>query len=125
MLEADATTKLQNAGIKVFRFGNEGNYQAGAPRLIIVATLDQLNGFNHPIETEVKLVETVRLVRDPSLEYDAVTWSTGGSAAPKLEIPIIQRLVANHVDRFIEHYLAVNPKPSANSGNAKSVKTKH
>jgi hypothetical protein len=124
MLEADATAKLQSAGIKVFRLGNEGNHQAGSPKLLIVATLDKLNGFNHPIETELKLVERVRLVRDPSLEYDALTWSQEG-VGQLLEISRIRALVDNHLDRFIEDYLSVNPKPSANSGNANFVNTKH
>jgi len=119
MLEEDATAKLQNAGIAVSKLGNERKSQAGDPKLIVIATLDKPNGFIHPIETELKLMESVRLVRDPSIEFDAVTWTRQGVAAPKLEIAIIRRLVADHLDRFIEDYLSVDPKQSAHSGKDK------
>lgn len=78
MIETEATAKLQEAGIAVFRLGNEGKSQAGYPKLLVMATLDKPNGFVHPIVTEVKLIERVRLVRDQSLESDAVTWSLEG-----------------------------------------------
>jgi hypothetical protein len=81
--------------------------------------LDKPNGFVHPIVTEVKLLQRARLVRDPSIEYDAVTWSREGVGGPNLEISRIQRLVANHLDRFIEDYRSVNPKQSASSSNHK------
>lgn len=116
MIEADATAKLQNAGIAVFRLGNEGNYPAGDPKLIILATLDKPNGFNYPVVIEMRLVQRARLVRDSSIESDAVSWSREDVGGPNLEIPIIQRLVANHLDQFIKDYLSVNPKQSVNSG---------
>ena len=116
MLEADVTAKLQEAGIPLLRNANE-LHKAGGPRLIVMVTLDKPNGFVHPIVTEVKLLQRVRLVRDSSIEYDAVTWSQGGVGQP-LEISRIRRLVANHLDRFIEEYLSVNPKQSASSGSS-------
>ena len=119
MLEADATAKLQNAGIPLFGSVDKRNSTAGGPKLIVMVTLDKPNGFIHPIETELKLLQRVRLSRDPSIEFDALTWSQEGVGAPKLEIPIIRRLVANHLDRFIEDYLSVNPKQSASSGKDK------
>jgi len=124
MLETEATAKLQNAGIAVSKLGNERKSQAGNPKLILLVTLDRLNGFNHPVVTELKLMEGVRLVRDQSIEYDAVTWSQGGVGGPTLEISKIQWLVANHLDHFIEDYLSVNPKQSASSGNKNSNNTK-
>ena len=126
MLEADTTAKLQNAGIPLFRLADERNQKAGGPKLIVLVTLDKLNGFVHPVVAEVKLLQRVRLVRDPSLELDAVTWSLDGvGSAPKLEIPMIQRLTASLIDRFNEDYLSVNPKQSASSGKNKSKDTKH
>jgi hypothetical protein len=74
--------------------------------------------------TEVKLLQRARLVRDPSIEYDAVTWSNEGVGQP-LEISRIRRMVANHLDRFVEDYLSVNPKQSATSSNNKSKRGKH
>jgi len=114
MLEADATAKLQAAGIPVFGLTAPRSSAAGDPRLILMVTLDKPNGFNHPVVTQLKLMERVRLVRDPSIEYDAVTWSREGVGQP-LEISRIQRLVANHLDQFMLDYLSVNPKQSANS----------
>ena len=89
-----------------------------------MVTLDKPNGFVHPVVTEVKLLQRVRLMRDPSIEYDAVTWSREGVGQP-LEISRIRRLVADHLDRFIEDYRSVNPKQSASSGKNKSKDTKH
>ena len=114
-LEADATAKLQNAGIPLFRFADETR-NAGDPRLVVLVTLDQPNGFVYPIVTEVKLFQRVRLARDPSIETDAVTWSQRGVGGPKLEIEQIRRLVASEMDRFIKDYESVNPKRSARSG---------
>jgi hypothetical protein len=115
VLEADATAKLQNAGIAVFRSG-EGKSRAGDPKLIILATLDKPNGFNYPIVTEVMLMERVRLVREPSIEYDAVTWSQEGVGGAEVEISKIRWLVTANLDHFIKDYLSVNPKQSVNSG---------
>lgn len=119
MLEADATAKLEEAGIPLFGLADERSAKAGGPKLIIMVTLDKLNGFVHPIVTEVKLLQRVRLVRDVSIEYDAVTWSIGGVGAPKLEIPVLRRLVASNLDDFIEDYRSVNPKQSASSSKDK------
>ena len=109
MLEADTTAKLQKAGIPIFEFADEIE-KAGSPRLIVLVTLDKLNGFVHPLVTEVKLLQRVRLARDPSIETDAVTWSLEGVGGPKLEIPMIRRQIATEIDRFIQDYLSVNPK---------------
>lgn len=59
--------------------------------------------------TEVKLMQRVRLARDPSIETDAVTWYLDGVGGPKLEIPMIRRQVASEIDRFIQDYLSVIP----------------
>jgi hypothetical protein len=124
MLEADTTAKLEEAGIPLFGLADKRTQQAGAPKLIVLVTLDKPNGFVHPVVIEVKLLQRVRLVRDPSIEYDAVTWSLGGVGQP-LEISRIRRLVAGDLDRFIEDYRSVNPKQSASSSKDKSKETKH
>ena len=120
-LEADTKVKLETAGIPFSqsRFTDEIG-KAGNPRLILLVKFDQLNGF----ETEVKLMQSVRLTRDPSIEFDAMTWSSDG-VGNKAEIAIIRRQIANEVDRFIVDYLSVNPKQSASSGKDKSKDTKH
>lgn len=120
MLEADTKAKLENAGIPFSRsqFADEIG-KAGNPRLIVKVTFDQLNGF----ETEVKLMQSVLLARDPSIVTDAVTWSQHG-VGNKAEIATYRRQIARLIDRFIEDYLSVNPKQSASSGKAESKDTK-
>jgi|GEM_PF-1585469 len=125
LLEDDAKAKLQQAGIRFSPSPLVGDVSiAGNPRLIVFVTLDKLNGFVPPIRTEVKLVKRVQLVRDPSIEFDAVIWSRGGTGAPKLKIPVIQSLVADLITDFIRDYLSVNPKQSVSSGKVRSKYTK-
>lgn len=116
MLEDDTKAKLQEAGIPFSR----SRFADDNPRLIVLARLDKPNGF----EIEVKLLQTVRLTRDPSIEFDAVTWSLGGVGNTQ-EIPMIRRVIADLIDRFNKDYLSVNPKQSASSGKDESWDTKH
>ena len=125
MLEADTTAKLQNAGIPLFRLADERSSKSGGPKLIVLVTLDKPNGFVYPLVTEVKLLQRVRLVRDPAIEYDALSWSRHGVSGPKLEIEMMRRQVATLIDQFIADYLSVNPKQSASSSNDKSRNPKH
>jgi hypothetical protein len=120
MLEDDTKAKLEKAGIPFSRsqFADEIGKDYG--RLIVLAKLDMPNGF----ETEVKLLQRVRLARDPSIEFDAVTWSLAG-VGNKLEIPTVRSQIADLIDRFIGDYLSVNPKQTASSGKNKSRDTKH
>ena len=115
MVEAEATAKLENAGIPVFGLADKRNLND--PKLILLVTLDKPNGFIYPVVTELKLLQRVRLVRDPSIEYDAMTWSRQGVGGPNLEISRIQRLVATLIEQFIEDYLSENPKQPASSRN--------
>ena len=119
VLEADTTAKLQKAGIPLLRF-NDQIEKAGSPQLIVMVTLDKPNGFVHPLVTEVKLIQKVRLARDPSIEIDAVTWKVEGVGGPKFEIPMMRRQIATEIDQFIRDYAAVNAKQSANFGKGKS-----
>lgn len=122
ILKTDATAKLQEAGIPLLGLANERN---GDPRLILWVTLNKPDNFSYPIVTELQLLQRVRLARDRSIEFDAVTWSQGGKGGAKVEISKIQWLVANHLDRFIKEYLAVNPKQSASSSKDKPRTTRH
>lgn len=123
MLEADVTATLQNAGIPLFGLADERNQKSGSPKLIVMVTLEKPNGFNYPFVTEVKLLQRARLVRDPSVEFDAVTWSSNGVGAP-LEIAEIRNQVATLIDRFIADYLSKNPKQSGSSSKDKSNDSK-
>jgi hypothetical protein len=120
MLEDDTKAKLEKVGIPFSRSRFADNIGKDYARLIVLAKLDKPNGF----ETEVKLLQRVRLTRDPSIEFDAVTWSLGG-VGNKLEMPIVRSQIAGLIDRFIENYLSVNPKQSASSGKDESKDTKY
>lgn len=125
MLEANTTAQLQKAGIPLFQGADNRSKEAGSPELVVVVTLDKLNGFVHPLVTEVTLLQRVRLVRDPSIETYAATWNREGVGGPTLEIPMIHRQVGGLIDLFIRDYLSVNPKQSASSSKDKSKDTKH
>jgi hypothetical protein len=117
-LEADATAKLETAGIPLFRNADQVT-SGGFAHLVILVTLDKPNGFVRPIVTELKLFQRVRLLRDISIETDAVTWSREGVGRP-LEVSRIRRLVADHLDRFIEDYQSVNSKQAARAAKGTS-----
>jgi hypothetical protein len=80
-----------------------------------------MDEFN-PVTTEVKLLQQVRLQRDPSIEFEAVTWSLGPDGVgpkgiePERAAPMIRHQVAGEIQQFISDYLSVNPKQSAKSG---------
>ena len=81
MVEADAIGKLQEAGIPLSqsRFVDEIG-KAGDPRLVITVPMVEPNS-SWSLATEVKLLQKVRLSRDPSIETDASTWSREGSVS--------------------------------------------
>jgi hypothetical protein len=117
LVEADAMAKLEGAGIPFYISPSDPTRKAGYAILVITVTMDEFN----PVTTEVKLLQQVRLQRDPSIEFEAVTWSIGGGVGPKgigpeREAPMIRHQVAGEVDRFIQDYFSVNPKQSAKSG---------
>jgi hypothetical protein len=125
MLEDDMKAKLEKAGVPFSRSRNwdERNAKDYA-RLVVRVRLNVPNGFVHPLEPEMQLMQTVRLARDPSIEFEAVSWSHGG-VGNKLEMPMMRSLIADLIDSFIRDYLSVNPKQSASSGKDKSRDTKH
>lgn len=123
MLEDDTAAKLEKAGIPFARGLFADKITKDYARLIVRVRFNVPNGFVSPLEPEVQLLQTVRLARDPSIEFDAVSWSLGGFGN-KDETPMMRRLIAGIIDRFIDDYLSVNPKQSASSGKDKSKDTK-
>jgi len=118
MLEDDTKVKLQDAGIPFLGSPVVDHIsKAGYAPLIVLIKLDR-PGLAYPIETEVKLVERVQIVRDASIETEAVTWSSYG-VGNNPEIPLIQNVVGRLIDQFIRDYRSVNPRQSASSGKDK------
>jgi len=120
LVQADAIAKLQEADIALSRSKYVDEIgKAGDPRLVISVPMDERNS-SVSLTTEVKLFQKVRLSRDPSIETDAVTWSQWGSVTwPMPRDSVIRRQIAGEIDRFIQDYLSVNPKQSANSTKQK------
>ena len=59
----------------------------------------------------VTLEQGVLLERDTKISASAATWSTGtAGGGESLLREFIRGSVADHVDRFINAYLAANPK---------------
>jgi hypothetical protein len=109
LVEADATAKFENAGIPLLRFANEVE-DAGSPQLIVYITLDKPNGFVYPLVTNVKLLQRVRLARDPSIQADLATWEQSGIGGPNVTVEMIRREVATEIDQFIKDYIAANSR---------------
>lgn len=107
LVTADATTKLQKAGIPLLRYANEVE-DAGSPLLLVYITCDKPNGFVYPLVTNIKLLQRVRLARDPSIEADLETWQQSGVGAPKVTVEMIRNQVATEIDQFIRDYKTVN-----------------
>ncbi|MET0626703.1 MAG: hypothetical protein ABW250_27470 [Pyrinomonadaceae bacterium] len=116
LVEADATAKLEKAGIPLLRYANEIE-DAGSPQLIVHITLDKPNGFVYPLVTKVKLLQRVSLARDPSIQTDLATWEQWGVGGPTLTVEMIRSQVATEIDQFVSDYLAVNPRQRASAGN--------
>ena len=109
LVEADTIAKFEKAQIPLFRFSNEME-DAGFPLLQVYITADEPNGFVYPVVTTARLLQRVRLTREPSIETDLVTWERSGVGAPELTVEVMRSLVAVEIDQFISDYLAANPR---------------
>jgi hypothetical protein len=127
LVGADAAAKLEKAGMPFFASPSDPRRNATYAVLVITLTINEtMDGTNETkhIETEVKLLQRVRLSRDPSIEFDAVTWITGGSVTGPKQLDLngqTRNQVAGEIDRFIQDYSSVNAKPSAASSSSKVV----
>lgn len=109
LLELDAKAKFQKADIPLLQFANEIE-EAGFPQLIVTIKLNKPNGFVYPLVTEVKLLQRVRLARDPSIESDIPTWQMTGVGAPEFTVDMIRTQISGEIDQFIRDYTTANPK---------------
>ena len=122
LVGADAAAKLERAGIRFYTSPSDPRRAAGYGVLVITVTMNDATDLKN-IETEVKLLQSVRLSRDPSIEFEAVTWLNGGSVTGPRQFDLnagTREQVAGEMDRFIQDYFSVNPKQSAESTKQKS-----
>jgi len=115
LVEADATAKLEKAGIPFYVSPSDPKRNPSYAFLVITLTMNEGTDLKE-IETEVKLLQSVRLSRDPSIEFLAASWLTGGSViGPKQNLKATREQVSDLIDGFIKDYFSVNPKQSATS----------
>ncbi len=110
-LQEDAKVRFQKARIPILKFAQEIEREPGSPRFLMIIKLDQPNGPSYPVVTESKLVQNVRLSRDPSNEIGVTTWvaHSFGGGYEVTDREELREQVGGEVDRFIRAYVEVNP----------------
>jgi hypothetical protein len=108
VLQDEAEALIQKAGIRLLKSTEIEN--AGSPHLRMLMTISNPNGFGYPLVTELQLFQQANLGRDPSIEMSLVTWKTHGVGTPEVNLAMLRSQLRSEVGRFIEDYLAANPK---------------
>ncbi len=112
-LQTDVEVKLRQAGIRVLT-KTEALVTPGAPNLHLMVDTMKLSGAALPIYAvsfHLELNQEVMLARKPTIALLAPTWSTSGiGAAGTKALHRMRENVRDLVDRFINAYLAANPK---------------
>jgi len=113
-LRLDVEWRLRKAGIPVLS-GASLRGVSGPPYLSISVAALQGKGRLAPLfvyTAKVELKQGATLVRNPSLNVSAATWTLSGVSMTghRRFRQGAHARVASYVDRFIRDYLAVNPK---------------
>jgi hypothetical protein len=111
LLQTDVEVRLRKAGLRVA----EGPERLQAPAFVYV----NVNTAKWPrpkvyaVSVSVQLMEPVSLVRNPARRRLAATWDNGavGLAHASDFAATVRAKVGDLVDRFLNDYLAANPKP--------------
>lgn len=112
LLQDDARAKFQKAGVPLLEYANVVENAPGSPHFIVVIIMDIPNGHVFPVVTRSRLLQKVRLSRDPSIEMSICTWETGGVGEYELtNLKMLRTQVGTEVNQFIESYFAANPQP--------------
>jgi len=106
--QTDAELKLRMAGIKVLS-EEERSLAAGLASLYVnVHPLAREPGEVAPYSIELALQQLVLLRRDASVVTTATTWSVASTGQGRVQD--VRDGLKNHVDKFINAWLSVNPK---------------
>ena len=126
-LRTDTELQLRQYGIKVLT-ADEWVKTPNAPNLYINVKIMPLNEDPIPflgVSVEVHFDQQVWLVRDPSMRCSAATWHANGAVRiPRVRLAAVRDVVKDNVAKFINDYLAVNPKqptPKPEVGGASGV----
>ena len=107
--QTDAELKLRMAGIHVLS-ETEMLKTPGMPNLyLVVNALHERRGERAAFSGRIELKQFVRLKRDRSIGTDAATWSNAWVGVG--DLPFIREGVKDYMDKFINAWLSVNPKP--------------
>ena len=107
---ADFAKRLREAGIQVLSDEQSMETPGKAYLYLNVNTYKRDESYAFCVGLELKQAVTLR--RDPSISVLAVTWSGLGvvGAVGSANLRQVRESVRDELDRFINAYLAVNPK---------------
>jgi len=110
-LQTDIEARLQQDGIRVFSF-EESMLIEGTPTLLVSLDFKTDPNIGYTAASIiVELTELVFLARAPEKFCRSRVWSYGSTELVETNnAKSIQDIVGNHVDEFINDYLAANPK---------------
>ena len=107
-LRIGIAARLRTAGLSVVTRG--AGIRSDAPFLYLSLQASKTDKGDYAFVVELRLNESVRLVRDSTVQATAVTWATPGAfgtVAPD-ELETLQSWVDEFVDAFISAYRAAN-----------------
>jgi hypothetical protein len=104
-IQTDVELKLRLAGIRVVT-DQEDLSLPGMPSLSVVVNLTESA---KSASIDIELHQNAFLERNGQLVVDVTTWGTGGLAANPTAQDI-RNYIKDHVDKFLNAWLSVNPK---------------
>jgi hypothetical protein len=109
-LQKDAEAKIRTAGMKILS-KEEFLRTPGKPYLYVNVNISILRTqiTRYIFYVRVEFNQEVSLMKNPGTIVPAATWSTGGWGID-FSLENIRNTVKNQVDKFVNAYLAANPK---------------
>ena len=110
-LKEEVESRLRESGIRVFTQTELFSAAPGTPFLHLDVSTLRLNDF-YAYSIRLDLWQAVRLMRDPTIQSLAVTWTTSGviGTVSATSLSDVRDAVRPVVDEFIGDYLSANPK---------------
>lgn len=110
-LRTDVEVKLRQAGIRVLTM-TESALAPGSPYLYLRVSMLRVPEMPlYAVNIHLELDQRVMLARNPTIALLAPTWSTASTGVAGMnKLDWLRERVRDQVDRFINAYLAANPK---------------
>ena len=112
-IQTDVELRLRKAGIKVLTSEESLKLPAGSPILYVDVHSVFMKGIIpiYIFSIDVELEQDVSLVRSPDIQVRGVTWSKSMMGTiDKKKLGTVRENINDLVDKFINVYLAANPK---------------